>query len=316
MDPGAEAQCGEQVVRPVNLDPASPFLQAWKTTAANTTTNAIVEFEAWLADPNKVAKPDFKETAKTKVWTELKKYLFDNVFHQKCAYCETRGVGFYPDAEHFRPKSSVANLDGNGKRFKPRCKLPDGRIIDHPGYFWLAFHWRNLVPSCETCNTGAGKGTLFPTENPNEFLVALSPAEKAGLREPPIESKLFPQFYYLGPEDLDMREHSLLLNPLNPIDKQKEPVEHLVFGVRGIIAAKDNSLIGQRSIQTYNLKYELLRQARQQAQENAWRQYGLEVTMDTKLAGVDRGKFSSAEQPYSEAIRQFIDEGRRIQFNR
>ncbi|MBM3766758.1 MAG: hypothetical protein FJW32_15315 [Acidobacteria bacterium] len=294
----------------------SPFLVAWKQTAHTATLDAITEFEDWLEDPKPDTKPDFKASSKTKVWTELKHHLFEEVFLQKCAYCETRGVGFYPDAEHYRPKASVVNVSDSGGRSKPRCALPDGRTIDHPGYFWLAFHWRNLVPSCKTCNTGAGKGTQFPTSKPNEFLVALSNAELAALHEVPIESTRFAGHYYLGPEDLDEREEALLLNPLNPKEKQHEPLAHLVFGVRGIVTARDNSRRGLHSIRTYNLKYELLRQARQEAQENAWRQYGMDLAMDTSLTGVDRAKLSSGDRPYSEAIRQFIDEGRRIQFSR
>jgi len=57
------------------------------------------------------------------------------LFHGKCAYCET----FFPasspvDVEHFRPKGAVSEDQ------------------DHPGYWWLAMKWENLLPSCIDCN--------------------------------------------------------------------------------------------------------------------------------------------------------------------
>jgi len=56
------------------------------------------------------------------------------LFHGKCAYCEGRFDVTAPvDIEHFRPKNEVAG-------------------IDHPGYWWLAAEWTNLLPSCIDCN--------------------------------------------------------------------------------------------------------------------------------------------------------------------
>jgi len=57
------------------------------------------------------------------------------LFHGKCAYCESVYAGTQPmDVEHFRPKGGVEE--------KP----------DHPGYWWLAMKWENLLPSCIDCN--------------------------------------------------------------------------------------------------------------------------------------------------------------------
>lgn len=55
------------------------------------------------------------------------------LFHGKCAYCET-AVGNNLDVEHFRPKGGVHE--------DPQ----------HPGYWWLAHTWENLLPSCMPCN--------------------------------------------------------------------------------------------------------------------------------------------------------------------
>lgn len=63
------------------------------------------------------------------------KIALDRLFHGKCAYCETRYADAAPmDVEHFRPKGGV-----------------EGEA-DHPGYWWLAMRWDNLLPSCLDCN--------------------------------------------------------------------------------------------------------------------------------------------------------------------
>lgn len=57
------------------------------------------------------------------------------LFHGKCAYCESFYDATAPvDVEHFRPKGRVAEDEA------------------HPGYWWLAADWNNLLPSCIDCN--------------------------------------------------------------------------------------------------------------------------------------------------------------------
>lgn len=69
-------------------------------------------------------------------------------FRGKCAYCETLIVANHPgDLDHFRPKNRVTNSLGAIK-----IKDRHGREIPHPGYYWLAYDFQNLLPSCEDCN--------------------------------------------------------------------------------------------------------------------------------------------------------------------
>lgn len=57
------------------------------------------------------------------------------LFAGKCAYCESKVTATQPiDVEHYRPKGAVAE---------------DSK---HPGYWWLALEWENLLPSCIDCN--------------------------------------------------------------------------------------------------------------------------------------------------------------------
>jgi hypothetical protein len=77
----------------------------------------------------------------------------DGPFRGKCAYCECwiTGLQHHGDVEHFRPKKGATDLDGQP------VFVPDGdgdgeARIEHHGYYWLAYDWRNLLPSCNGCN--------------------------------------------------------------------------------------------------------------------------------------------------------------------
>jgi len=65
---------------------------------------------------------------------EVKRRL-EELFHGKCAYCESFYAGQAPvDVEHYRPKGAVEGA------------------ADHDGYWWLGMEWTNLLPSCIDCN--------------------------------------------------------------------------------------------------------------------------------------------------------------------
>lgn len=67
--------------------------------------------------------------------TEVRVWL-DRLSHEKCAYCESAYQAVSDgDVEHFRPKGGIT--DSNPP---------------HPGYWWLAATWTNLLPSCQHCN--------------------------------------------------------------------------------------------------------------------------------------------------------------------
>lgn len=70
--------------------------------------------------------------------------------HGKCCFCESK-TGMDGDVEHYRPKAGYSQ----GK----------GRRIQGPGYYWLAYEWRNLLLSCAICNQRF-KRSLFPLADP------------------------------------------------------------------------------------------------------------------------------------------------------
>jgi uncharacterized protein (TIGR02646 family) len=170
--------------------------------------------------------PDDKVYADSRVKAALEK-----LFHDKCAYCETPLAAPSDwDVEHFRPKKAVAER------------------LDHPGYYWLAYEWTNLYPSCQHCNqsrrdrprwgdpeTGpaAGKMDQFPLED--ERTRALRPAD-------------------------DLRsERRLLIDPC-----EDQPEDHLRYMVDGQIVAVQDDRPGETSIQVFHLTRRRLRDARRE----------------------------------------------------
>lgn len=159
------------------------------------------------------------------------KAALEKLFHDKCAYCESKPTASADwDVEHFRPKGRVAERVG------------------HPGYYWLAYEWTNLYPSCQHCNqrrrdpprwgdlryaeTG-GKGDQFPLED--EGTRASCPGD-----------------------DLK-REARLLLDPC-----EDQPEEHLRYTVDGQIVAVAGDRRGDASIEVFHLKRRRLRDARRE----------------------------------------------------
>ena len=71
--------------------------------------------------------------------------------HGKCCYCEGKfGAHDYGDIEHYRPKGAVKQ-DNNSEKL-------------YPGYYWLAYSWKNLYYSCRICNQK--KSVFFPLAKP------------------------------------------------------------------------------------------------------------------------------------------------------
>jgi len=93
-------------------------------------------------------------------------------FGGRCAYCESLlRSNQHGDLDHFRPKSDVRHADDSPVFVEdPRT----GRSARHPGYYWLAYDWRNLLPSCQLCNQPStvdgkkrGKHSRYPVEGPH-----------------------------------------------------------------------------------------------------------------------------------------------------
>ena len=235
----------------------------WETRARAATTRVLKAWEASRMDPNDQTYDNiFNQQATREVWGELKDWLLKNYFNDKCAYCETPMVRATMHAEHYWPKGRVTQ-----NRKKVKIVDDAGNESDHPGYFWLAFHWTNLLPACEWCNTVNGKRSEFPIPNTTylSVLKKLTKEECDSLQEKLIQSSGFPDIFYFQPVDLALKEGRLLLHPY--LD---DPRKSLMFDDFGKVIAKGNAeerLRGEWSIEVFNLNDPRIKAERVKAQE-------------------------------------------------
>ncbi len=218
----------------------------------------------------------FQKKSTSEVWRKLKVWLLNNYFHGKCAYCECKiDAGFVGHAEHYRPKAGVQEKVGT--KWK--------RVPDHDGYYWIALHWANLLPCCEKCNAGTGKGTRFPVSKKRAF----GPADG------------------LDPEALDRREEPSLLHPY-----LHDPEKHLIFLPDGSVEAKDE--LGKSSIEILGLNREPLRDSRKRHLELVICCFASHVSealrKDKRLIKAElneiQSQLAAPSELYSEAVRQTL----------
>jgi 5-methylcytosine-specific restriction endonuclease McrA len=156
------------------------------------------------------------------------------IYHNKCAYCETKE--FDPQIEHYRPKNKVT-----GAR-------------NHLGYYWLAFEWTNLVPSCFDCNKiGTGKGNRFP----------LIGGEGNRLSKPPLMGENLLDVNEIRPNQPKlMNERPYLLHP-----EFDDADLFFSFDNEGVMSGVDTDGRGKETIKICNLNRKNLRYRRQSALE-------------------------------------------------
>jgi hypothetical protein len=147
-----------------------PFLKALEAAHAEVMAEA---------DPDKRAELIDKHQAK---WTALRQ-AFERASSDKCWYTECKNPGADNDIDHFRPKLGVKEDD------------------QHPGYYWLAFDWRNMRLSCQRANR--------PRRDPETKAVG-GKADHFPLLWDGVRAH--------GPEDDLSAEHPALLDPTNPGD--------------------------------------------------------------------------------------------------
>lgn len=140
--------------------------------------------------------------------SESVKQRLHELFHGKCAYCESFYQSTAPvDVEHYRPKGRVHEAPG------------------HSGYWWLAMDWDNLLPSCIHCNRRSGQVTPVLSTNLARLLEEGRRFSQSRL----MQSGKQDSFPILGTRvetpamPLD-GEQALLLDP-----SRDQPEEHLSF---------------------------------------------------------------------------------------
>ena len=140
------------------------------------------------------------------------KQRLEDLFHGKCAYCETLYAPSAPvDVEHYRPKNAPAEELG------------------HPGYWWLAMDWENLLPSCADCNRRREQIIVDGTASLSELWRTRTPVEgNAALQSG--KGRSFPVAgHRTNPEARTFdAERPMLLDPC-----RDDPARHLDFRLVG-----------------------------------------------------------------------------------
>lgn len=303
-------------MRRITFDPATldaddrAWFNDWLARAADATAKFVTAWERWYAHERGLPPPG--GTAGTgsppraprfnaDIWTEFKNRFLETRFGNKCVYCETANPVRWPvEVEHFRPKGEVGFRTAQGSIARARTRDSANAEIDHPGYFWLAYNWRNLLPCCKRCNSGKGKNTQFPITKGYLFLRQLSAADGDAFARA-TASTLWPGWYYCAPEDLDLVEEPQLVNPC-----LEDPATHITFGLKGIEAGVTEK--GRCTIQTFDLADEGLRQQRQKAQEDGIMNYLFLLTAFKKTG-------STIEDAKKEALKKLTAESASLEYS-
>ncbi|MHA6324785.1 HNH endonuclease family protein [Roseivivax sp. CAU 1753] len=131
------------------------------------------------------------------------KAALEHLFHGKCAYCETFYSAQAPvDVEHFRPKGAVADAP------------------DHPGYWWIAMAWDNLLPSCIDCNRRRKQQAPDPKASLSELVAGARTDTQTGKKD------AFPVAGTRAAVDTDALEleRAYLIDPC-----RDDPMAHIEF---------------------------------------------------------------------------------------
>lgn len=129
----------------------------------------------------------------------------DDIFQEKCAYCESKYSAVDSrNVEHYRPKGAI------------------NEAPSHPGYWWLAADWKNLMPSCPACNQFR-KQVIY---QPGMSLADLERAMRKPARGRSGKGNAFPMHptaRWTTQEGADMtQENPLLIDPMSV-----NPANHL-----------------------------------------------------------------------------------------
>jgi len=150
---------------------------------------------------------------------------------------------------------------------------------EHPGYGWLAYDWRNVIPACSKCNTY--KANQFPVAEQR----ITSPVQGCATTE-----------------DINAHEAPLLLHPY--FDK---PSDALKFGEKGVVTAK--SPRGKKTIEVCRLDRGPFNTARDREQVAVWREVNELMnkghTLPDAIQILER-RCAAGDEPFSLAIIDYL----------
>ncbi|MCZ6892636.1 MAG: TIGR02646 family protein [Gammaproteobacteria bacterium] len=174
----------------------------------------------------------------------------------KCAYCEVPLARFDWDVEHYRPKGRVRER------------------ADHPGYYWLTYNWKNLLPSCTFCNQNRKERPTF--EDP-------TPGDTGGKFDQfPVEDE---KKRAMDHTHNVKREVPLLLDPCS-----EDPAEHIAYDPTGRIFPLPGSKKGETSIRVFRLNLRRLALERRRTLE------AVHQFMELRARAKERGEDATANE--------------------
>ena len=210
---------------------------AWYEKAEEATRSAILDPEIHKFEPQIYG-------------AEIVRAPLEELFCRKCAYCEGPLPESEWDVEHFRPKGRVAENKS------------------HPGYYWLAYNWENLYPSCKNCNQRRRDRPLWGDLT---FKTAAGKLDQFPLKDESNRA--------MKPDEEIAREDNLLLDPCCG-----DPKRHLDYSLYGEIDGIDE--YGNATIRICNLTRRRLRKSRETKISEVIQ--FLELIRDTKDKGCEQ----------------------------
>ena len=200
---------------------AEPHTKTWKRwVTACTKASDNLKRTYKLGAPFEVSDLYKRKSIKVEVY-----FAKEGPFRGRCVYCEANIKDFQDgDVEHFRPKMGVTDEND----LPVMIVASPGKNLQHPGYYWLAYNWTNLLPACVKCNRpgpdGIGKHNRFPL------------AERS----------------YATSEEGIPQEKPLLINPLDP--KDDDPEDHIGVDLKtGLLTYKNNSKRAEMCVKIFGL---------------------------------------------------------------
>jgi len=260
--------------------------QSWKAWLESVPTLAVewADLIEKATEGRKRLIDDFDNDRELKVnaalYSRYKEFL-TRLFNGKCAYCESKFTVSQPgDVEHFRPKGRVVD-----ESFKPiRVKHPVKGDIEHPGYYWLAYDWRNLLPSCADCNRFRFHGVRIPS-TVSKAAEGAGKADRFPLKDEKRRAVV---------PDAETAESPMLINPTD-----SDPNVHFEFLSNGTIKPKTPEGEVTLSVFGLNLREDLL-EARAHAFDDA------EANFDRYIDSV-KSRNSTREKQSAQRINQMLE---------
>jgi 5-methylcytosine-specific restriction endonuclease McrA len=155
-------------------EPDDAAWKRWRTSCRKKTQEHIADIAAG------------KPISISELYKSQKDAYWDVLYAGRCAYCERSVGNQHGDIDHYRPKGAVRDEQRNVV-----TRTIKGHERPHPGYYWLAYEWTNLILACQSCNQPMpghwGKHDRFPVDGDRAWKPGDEANEKPLLLHPAFD---------------------------------------------------------------------------------------------------------------------------------